>query len=207
MSIVLDYTAGVRFQKQLYAFLKEIKPLVMVETGVATGVSSGWVAQAMEENQKGHLWGIEPFYEQNFYHERFTFVRGLSTTGILSSFRESGPFDVFLHDSDHEAGCQTYEYALGYALLKPGGWLISDDTEWGTPPHHSWKKLRLENNLQELILGCARGVQKPSNASPVGSDDTFLLNAHLRALNAADAICEALGQRSYTEQCSSYAHV
>lgn len=205
MKVLLDHVAGVRFQKQLCAFLKEIKPSVVCETGVATGCSAGWIVQAMEENNKGHLWGIEGFYAKTFFsHERFTFVRGLSTTGILEAFRESGPFDVFLHDSDHEIGCQTYEYNMGYALLQPGGWLMSDDIYWGSPVHNAWENFCREKGLKEIHIGCARGVQKSLKEPKVNIDVKGAQDLHLRCMKLADDACKAYGCASYTSQCASY---
>lgn len=43
----------------LYALARETKPDIVVETGVASGVSSYAILQAMEDNGKGLLYSVE----------------------------------------------------------------------------------------------------------------------------------------------------
>src|SRR5258708_13895266 len=42
-----------------YAIVRALKPDVMLETGIANGVSSSYLLLAMEKNQKGHLHSVE----------------------------------------------------------------------------------------------------------------------------------------------------
>lgn len=45
----------------LYCFARMLKPKVCVEIGSQRGYSAAWTAQALEDNQHGHLWCIDPF--------------------------------------------------------------------------------------------------------------------------------------------------
>lgn len=43
----------------LYLLMRLLKPASVMETGVAAGVSSCFILQAMQDNNKGHLYSIE----------------------------------------------------------------------------------------------------------------------------------------------------
>ena len=45
----------------LYCFARMLKPEVCVEIGSQRGYSAAWTAQALEDNDRGHIWCIDPF--------------------------------------------------------------------------------------------------------------------------------------------------
>lgn len=45
----------------LYCFARMLKPEVCVEIGSQRGYSAAWTAQALEDNERGHIWCIDPF--------------------------------------------------------------------------------------------------------------------------------------------------
>ena len=47
-------------QEFLYGLIRAIQPEVCVETGTHTGLASIYIARALEDNNKGHLWTVDP---------------------------------------------------------------------------------------------------------------------------------------------------
>jgi predicted O-methyltransferase YrrM len=63
-------------------------------------------------------------------HEYWTFVEGRSQEELPRLLPEIAPIDMFVHDSEHSAPCQMFEYELAWAHLGSGGLLVSDDINW-----------------------------------------------------------------------------
>ena len=123
------------------------KPEVMIETGVESGYSTEHFLVAMDDAKVGHLYSCDPrpsgFYDGNpIVNPRFTFIREASYTACDKIFKEAGRLDMFLHDSDHSFGCQSWEFEWAWKHVRSGGIIASDDVGWSdtTPdnPHHAW---------------------------------------------------------------------
>lgn len=124
------------YQGLLAEIIRREKPKVMIETGVESGYSSEHFLTAMDAVGVGHLYSCDPtpsgFYEAYpIVHPRFTFIRHRSQDCLLSIFSHTGPFDIFLHDSDHSWECQTWEYYFAWQHVRSGGIIASDDVGWG----------------------------------------------------------------------------
>lgn len=149
-----------RFQLGLFEFIKLHRPTVVVETGVSEGVSSKLILQAMDSNKLGALHSIEVFCEQPFKHPRWTFHKGSSGALLEKVLTDVASCDIFLHDSDHAFGCQTFEFELAMKYVKRGGFIITDDFEWGNPPHGAWDIFLNRHKLGPAQdMGSARFVQ------------------------------------------------
>ena len=165
------------------------RPSVVVETGFDTGRSASAILEAMDVNGIGTLYSVEAFAAQIISHPRLQFKSGLSCEILPAIFMESGPWDFFLHDSDHEAWCQTYEYELALSFTKTGGVIATDDAEWGN--HLAWQKFINRNNLPEpQPCGCLRWFEKPSTARLIGSGSSWVEGEHLAACKYADAVIQ-----------------
>lgn len=152
-----------RFHEQLYQLVLKEKPNIMVETGYATGLSAMHILAAMDINGAGKLYSVECFTNQDIWHPRFNYCRGMSQEMLvtISGKLKFEPWDMFLHDSDHEAECQKFEFEYAWKFLRKGGILISDDVEWGDPPHYTWKKfLETHDHTDLTTMGCAQWVRK-----------------------------------------------
>ncbi len=119
----------VRFGRRLgwYAFVRIMKPGVVVETGVDKGLGSALLCSALlrnrEEGFDGHYFGtdINPaagFMLTGKYREAGEILYGDS---IDSLKKMTGEIDLFINDSDHSAD---YEY-MEYRAIMP---LITDRT-------------------------------------------------------------------------------
>jgi len=56
----ISYEAGIL----LYAMVRALKPEVVVETGVANGVSSSFILKALDRNSRGRLYSIDLHYRE-----------------------------------------------------------------------------------------------------------------------------------------------
>lgn len=147
-----------RFHQHLYDLVLREKPTVMVETGYANGLSAMHILAAMDLNGIGTLYSVESFTFQDVFHPRLIYKRGLSRD-VLPTI--PGPWDCFLHDSDHSYANQVFEFSYAWRVLKPGGILIADDWEWGTPIHHAWRDFIKDVECSEReTMGSAQWVRK-----------------------------------------------
>jgi len=183
---------GHRWQTKLAAILQSMKPLpkVIVETGVYAATSTNAILRALWRNQKGMLYSIEPYPFPgltNIQYPLWKLVTKPSIHAIPEIYYDTGPWDVFIHDSDHEVECQTFEFEAGFHCLKPGGFLIADDTTWGSPQHHAWDKFIERHALKAQELGDARIVQKPTGVPAPANVQVVVANAMKLAHEAAIA--------------------
>lgn len=120
----------------LYYIVRIKKPELIIETGVATGMSSFFILKAMSENSSGKLISTDIRYDAgeivpNYLKNRWDFV--LLKRDDKSQFKKFinnfDKIDIFFHDSDHSYWWQTLEYNLSFKHLKNYGLLISDDID------------------------------------------------------------------------------
>jgi len=126
----------------LYVLVKSKKPQLLVETGVANGVSTSAIMSALEEdNSSGSLnsFDILPETKEAYLGKGkwiFHLLDKKRTHKQLSVAVGNSPLvDIWLHDSNHGYRWQKFEYLLALSRLKEDGVLISDDIDasqaWG----------------------------------------------------------------------------
>ena len=126
----------------LYVLVKSKKPQLLVETGVANGVSTSAIMSALEEdNSSGSLNSFDVLPETKDAYTgkgkwNFHLLDKKRTHKQLSVAVGNSPLvDIWLHDSNHGYRWQKFEYLLALSRLKEGGILISDDIDaspaWG----------------------------------------------------------------------------
>lgn len=116
------------------------RPSVVVETGVARGVTSRIVLEALNRNDRGHLWSIDlphPFEKNlhwqiavavpNSLRNRWSYVEGSSRRRLPALLRSLPRIDLFIHDSLHTARNTRFEMEQVLNALAPGGIMIIDD--------------------------------------------------------------------------------
>jgi Methyltransferase domain len=126
-----------------YAACRSYKPKIIVETGVANGVTTAFILKALEQNGFGELWSIdlpplEPDVDQFVgsaipaeLKPRWHLIRGTSRRylpWIIGQF--SGGIDIFLHDSLHTYRNMMWEFNTVWPKLNMI--LIADDIEQNT---------------------------------------------------------------------------
>jgi hypothetical protein len=122
-----------------WCLTRHLRPERVIETGVARGITSRVVLEAMELNAQGHLWSIDlPPMREGWRQQagqavperlrgRWTLLRGSSRRLLPSVVARAGALDLFIHDSLHTSGNMTFELETAWAILRSGGALLADD--------------------------------------------------------------------------------
>jgi hypothetical protein len=144
----------------IYALCRILKPQTVVETGVASGVSSAFILQALRRNERGRLVSIDmPGYDNilaqkrvalyapettvpiqeglgtgwivpDTLRSRWTLEIGLTSEVLPKVLEKVKEVDVFLHDSEHTYENMIWEYTTVWPFLSRGGLLLSHDISW-----------------------------------------------------------------------------
>lgn len=125
----------------VYFLVQNLKPEVVIETGVSDGMSSFFILTALNENKKGSLYSIdlpevgmpmlygkEPGWIVNeVLRQRWTLIYGKSELQLPPLLRKLKQVDIFLHDSEHSYANMKFEFSLALKHMKDGSLLLSDD--------------------------------------------------------------------------------
>jgi hypothetical protein len=117
----------------------------VVETGVAHGVTSRFVLEALAKNGEGHLWSIDlPPLDEVWrrqvgvavgggHAERWSYIEGSSRRRLPELLSQLGQIDLFIHDSLHSERNVRFELERAWAAIRPNGALVVDDVDanWG----------------------------------------------------------------------------
>lgn len=144
----------------IYIAICKIKePDVVVETGVATGVSSSAILNLLCDLDHGELHSIEcpPLGREDVSYvgasipsnlrRKWHLHMGPSNMILPRLLKRIGPTDIFIHDSDHSYWSQKKEYEVALQFLKPDGVLISDDI-----CNDSFLEVSAKYNLEPIIV-------------------------------------------------------
>ncbi|PYV14564.1 MAG: hypothetical protein DMG21_17745 [Acidobacteria bacterium] len=126
-----------------YAAVRALRPETVVETGVASGVSSAYLLLALQRNQKGVLHSVEvgdssylPPGQQTgwlvpeWLRTRWRLHIGDAAELLPGLLQGIGPVDMFIHDSSHTYEQMKFEFELARPHIKRGGLLLADDALW-----------------------------------------------------------------------------
>jgi cephalosporin hydroxylase len=118
------------------------RPEVVIETGVAHGVSSRIVLETLRENDRGHLWSIDlPFpFDHRLHGEtgvvvtdscrsRWSYVEGSSKQRLPPLVAKVDHVEMFIHDSLHTAENTLFEMEQVAPAISPGGVMLVDDID------------------------------------------------------------------------------
>lgn len=138
----------------LFALVRNFKPNVFVETGVAYGVSSTAILKAMDLNGSGKLISVDL---PNKKKEGYAYADGTQDPIFIPEDKDPGwivpgglrkrwdlrlgkssdvlpqigeVIDVFFHDSEHSYQNMMFEFEWAYEHLVPNGIIGSDDFSW-----------------------------------------------------------------------------
>jgi len=121
------------------------RPQVVIETGVAHGVTSRVVLEALRQNGRGHLWSIDLPYPMDrglrahtgaavtdACRARWSYLEGSSRQQLPRLVAEVGRVDMFIHDSLHTARNTLFEIERAAAAMSAGGVMLIDDIKMHT---------------------------------------------------------------------------
>lgn len=127
--------------RAVWCLTRRLTPRKVVETGVAHGVTSRFILEALERSGDGRLWSIDlPPLERVWreevgaavggrYSNRWTYIRGSSRRRLPELLSRLGQIDLFVHDSLHSERNVRFELDRAWAVLRPGGALVVDDVD------------------------------------------------------------------------------
>lgn len=156
----------------LYFLTRKLRPKTVVETGVAAGESTGFILQALFDNNKGRLYSIDlPFqwyiYGKHNLHldslpagkmpgflvpsklkKNWKLIMGNTYNELPELLKKIKEIDIFIHDSEHTYKTMLYEYKTSWPYLRDGGALVSDDVSY-TKAFNSFSK---EKKVKKIIF-------------------------------------------------------
>src|SRR5918997_3846112 len=158
-----------------YLMCRLLEPAVVVETGVAYGVSSAFILRALEENGRGVLHSVDlpPLrrgYERYWgmavgggLEERWTLHRGASARVLPRLLEDLQTVDLFVHDSLHTYRNMRREFEALWPRLRAGGALLADDVERSG----AFDELHRKNPALWRVVGDREKRPLPGRAAPV----------------------------------------
>jgi Methyltransferase domain len=141
-----DDDADPGLARALWCSVCHVRPAHVVETGVAHGLSSRIVLEALERAGKGRLWSIDlppmTIPERRVevaaavpaeLRESWTYLEGSSRRRLPRLLRQLGQIEIFCHDSLHSTRNVHWELTKAWDALAPGGVAFVDDVDhnWG----------------------------------------------------------------------------
>jgi predicted O-methyltransferase YrrM len=166
-----------RLGRVAWCLARHGRPRSVVETGVARGLTTRVLLEALERNHSGRLWSIDlPPFEDGLdqeiaaavpeqLHERWTLLRGSSRRLLPGLVGDLGQVDLFLHDSRHTAQNVRFELEHVWPALTPGGAACVDDVEKNVATgqfleaHPEAQAVISPSDDRQALIGC---VVKPS---------------------------------------------
>ena len=138
-----DGDAG--FVRAIWCLIRHLNLRTIVETGVAHGVTSRFILEALEANGDGQLSSIDvPPLERDWKWQvgiavpahltgRWSYIAGASRRRLPALLSTLGQIDLFVHDSLHTARNVTFELERAWPALQPGSAVVVDDIDanWG----------------------------------------------------------------------------
>ncbi len=132
--------ADITLARAVWCAARHVNPDVVIETGVAHGVTSRIILEALNENGAGRLWSIDlPHPLDNQLHAqtgvavtddcrpRWTYIEGASKQRLPPLVSEVGHVNMFVHDSLHTAKNTLFEMEQAASAMRHGGIMLVDD--------------------------------------------------------------------------------
>lgn len=132
--------------RAIWCLIRHMRAKKVVETGVAHGVTSRCILEALAKNgDDGHLWSIDlPPIESDWrkqvavavgdaHTDRWSYIAGSSRRRLPSLLSSLGQIDLFVHDSLHSERNVRFELDRAWAATGPVGAFVVDDVDvnWG----------------------------------------------------------------------------
>ena len=168
------------FAEAIWCILVHRSPGQVVETGVAHGLTSRVVIEALERNGRGHLWSIDlPAVDSALHSQigmaiprerrhRWTYVPGTARQQLPGLLSELKQIDVFIHDSLHTGRNQLFELESAWSAMRDGAVAVVDDIDhslafrtfvgrgehrrWMAAKHVTGPGLAAESGLWGLVI-------------------------------------------------------
>ena len=155
----VNHNGDFSLARAIYVICRVMSPDVVLETGVAYGVSSAFALQALSVNHKGHLFSVDlpPLganADQNVgalipaeLKQRWRLHRGNVRRVLPQVINAIGQVDVFVHDSLHTYRNMTFEFQCVWPSLRRSGAIVADDVELNEAFHDFGAQKRIANSV------------------------------------------------------------
>jgi len=143
--------------RAIWCLTRHLMPARVVETGVARGVSSRFILEALERNESGRLWSIDqpPPLDPELNDQvgvavnascrrRWSYIHGSSRRRLPRLLTSLESIDLFVHDSIHTEYNTRFELEQAWRVLRPGGALVVDDIDLNNG-FHSFARAHLDH--------------------------------------------------------------
>jgi predicted O-methyltransferase YrrM len=145
-----------RSEEELYVLIRVIRPRIVVETGVAAGVSSWIILESLTEQGFGSLYSIDIGDESwpslrgrgigwivpDSLRSRWKLIIGDGPQELSKLLPSLGPIDLFFHDSDHSYTNTKNELSVVWPYLREGGVALVDDVNFSNPAFDEFCRLK-----------------------------------------------------------------
>jgi hypothetical protein len=172
----VEYTLDNESGEFLYFLCKLLKPDKVVETGVAYGLSSMYILQALHENNKGTLYSIDsvflPWQSKEMIgaaipvhlRKNWKLISGPSSKKLKNLLNSLQMIDIFFHDSLHTSKNMRFEFEISWPFIKDKGFLLSDDISSNNAFYEFYARLKLKPKIlpQKTNLGSFFGILQKS---------------------------------------------
>lgn len=137
----LGHNANLCLARTVYVLCRLLSPNVVLETGVAYGVTSAFTLQALAVNRKGTLDSIDlpPLGRDADLHvgalvpqelrDRWRLHRGPAKRILPQVISSIKGMDVFVHDSLHTYRHMIFEFKTAWPRIRPGGAVVADNVD------------------------------------------------------------------------------
>jgi hypothetical protein len=128
------------FARAVWCLARHLRPARVVETGVARGITTRFLLEALERNGHGQLWSIDlpPLLERSLRTQtaaavpercrnRWEYLEGSSSRVLPRLLADLGEIDLFVHDSIHTERNVRFELDRASAAMRSHGALVADD--------------------------------------------------------------------------------
>ncbi|MGO9763131.1 MAG: class I SAM-dependent methyltransferase [Solirubrobacteraceae bacterium] len=128
------------FARAVYCLTRHLRASSVVETGVARGITSRVILEALQRDGDGRLASIDlPALDTSIHSEiaaavpselraRWTYVNGTSRRRLPPLLAQLGEIDLFVHDSSHTTRNVRFELEHAWGALRKGA-IVADDIE------------------------------------------------------------------------------
>lgn len=144
-----NYDSGPRLNSFLYAYIKAYKPRIIVETGVANGITTNVIQEALDDDTSIlHSFDIDIRTQLAYTgvkHWNFHLLKPPFHRSLIFQVSNLSSVDLWIHDSNHGGAWQGFEYSLALEKLNPGCVLVSDDVDASTAWANRMRKLSGES--------------------------------------------------------------
>lgn len=141
--------------RAIWCLVRHLRARTVLETGVAHGVTSRFVLEALVRNGGGHLWSIDlpPQLHPEVHsqiglavnsqlRQNWTYIPGSSRRRMPDLLRRIAPIDLFIHDSRHTDYNVMFEMMSAWIVLRPGGAMVIDDIDSNRGFHTFCRSMR-----------------------------------------------------------------